>query len=264
MKLFAGIDVGSTATKAVVLDEQLEVAGRGHAHSAADFAAAARAAYDAALAEAKTKKSQVVCVVSTGYGRGNVEFAHTRRTEIDCHARGAYHHFPRAITVVDIGGQDNKIIEIDDAGKRVNFSMNRKCAAGTGSFLEEMALRLKIPIERLSEMASKSTDHSVSIGSYCTVFAMTEILAKIRAGVKPADLIRAALMSVARRVLEAHASAGDVVATGGVVAHNPLMRDILADILDTEVLLPPYPQHAGALGAALTAARITREENGDG
>jgi predicted CoA-substrate-specific enzyme activase len=191
--------------------------------------------------------------VATGYGRQNVAFATGRRTEIDCHGRGAYHQFPRAITVVDIGGQDNKVIQVNAAGQRVHFTMNRKCAAGTGSFLEEIGLRLKIPLEQLSELAGRSQDHSVQIGSYCTVFAMTEILSKIREGVRAEDLARAALVSVARRVLEAHAFSGEVVATGGVVAHNPLMPQILQEVLQIAVLVPDHPQHTGALGAALAA-----------
>jgi len=256
MTLFGGVDVGSAATKAVIIDERLEAVGRGLCHSGADFSAAAEEAFGQALEEAGVNRDQVTGVVSTGYGRTNVAFASERRTEIDCHARGAYHFFKHAITVVDIGGQDNKIIEIDGGGKRVGFSMNRKCAAGTGSFLEEMAMRLKIPIGELSKLAERSTDHKVSIGSFCTVFAMTEILSKIRAGVKAEDLARAALVSVAKRVLETRAVTSEVVATGGVVAHNPLMVEILSRILSEPVHLPPFPQHVGAFGAALNAAGL--------
>lgn len=256
MKLFAGIDVGSSATKAVVLDSARKTRGQGLADSGADFAGAAREVYRQALEQAAATESDVVSVVSTGYGRTNVDFALHRRTEIDCHARGAFHHMARAMTVIDIGGQDNKVIQIDGKGRRLKFAMNRKCAAGTGSFVEEMALRLKVPLGEISRMAANASDPSVKIGSYCTVFAMTEILAKIRSGVKPEDLARAALESVARRVLETQAIVGDVVATGGVVAHNPVMQDILKRVLNTEVHLPPDPQHVGALGAALTAVEF--------
>ncbi len=254
MKYFAGVDVGSAATKCAVIDDGLQVRGRGLSHSGADFTGAARAAFEQALGQAGVERDKIAAVVATGYGRTNVDFADGRRTEIDCHARGAYHYFPRAITVIDIGGQDNKVIELDAAGKRVTFSMNRKCAAGTGSFLEEMALRLKIPLGSVSDLATRSQDPKVSIGSYCTVFAMTEILGKIRDGVKVEDLAHAALVSVARRVLETKAFSGEVVASGGVVAHNPLMREILADLLKVEVHLPPHPQYLGAFGAALVAA----------
>jgi len=259
MRLFCGIDVGSAATKAVLINDSLEEQGRGLCPSGADFSAAAKKAFDQALAAAGAGEVDVNAVVSTGYGRTNVEFATSRRTEIDCHARGAYHHFQRAITVVDVGGQDNKIIQVDAAGRRLKFVMNRKCSAGTGAFLEEMALRLNVPIDKLSKMAESSTDRSVQIGSYCTVFAMTEILSKIRDGVKAEDLVRAALVSVAKRVLETQAIVTDIVATGGVVAHNPVMQDILKEILKTEVHIPPHPQHIGAFGAALVAASEQKE-----
>jgi predicted CoA-substrate-specific enzyme activase len=259
MKLFCGIDVGSAATKAVLINESKEEQGRGLFASGADFKAAARKAYEAALDQAGAREEDVAAVVSTGYGRSNVDFAGLQRTEIDCHARGAYHHFPRAITVVDVGGQDNKIIQVDAQGLRIKFAMNRKCSAGTGAFLEEMALRLNVPIDKLSQMAENSTDPQVQIGSYCTVFAMTEILSKIRAGVKAEDLARAALVSVAKRVLETQAITTEIVATGGVVAHNPVMRDILKQILKTEVHIPPHPQHIGAFGAALVAASEHKE-----
>jgi len=250
----------------VVIDAAQQVVGRGLVRSAADFAAAADAALDQALEQAGAARADLDQVIATGYGRTNVAIATGRRTEIDCHARGAYHHFAHAITVVDIGGQDNKIIQLDEQGRRLHFTMNRKCAAGTGSFLEEMGLRLNIPLDELGQLADESTDHSVSIGSYCTVFAMTEILAKIRAGVKAADLARAALVSVARRILEAHTFSGEVVATGGVVAHHPRMRDILEEILGTRVYLPPFPQYVGALGAALQAGRQAQDpkERADG
>ena len=260
MALYAGIDVGSGYTKAVVLDDDAGVVGSGLTHSGADFSAAAERARDEALAEAGAtlgvEAAQLDAVVSTGYGRTNVAFATSRRTEIDCHARGAFHHFRRAITVVDIGGQDNKVIRVDDAGRRINFNMNRKCAAGTGSFLEEIAFWLKIPLKDFSGLADRSTDPNVSLGSYCTVFAKTEILARIREGVKAEDLARAAIESVAKRVLESQVITGAVVLTGGVVAHVPRMRQTLARVLDTTVEVPPNPQHTGALGAALAAQTL--------
>ena len=262
MQHYSGVDVGSGYTKAVVIDERLAVVGRGLAPSGANFTEAATRAYDAALEEAKLTGDQVTRTVATGYGRTNVPFAHAQRTEIDCHARGAFHCVQRAITVIDIGGQDNKIIYLDKDGRRTDFAMNRKCAAGTGSFLEEIAFWLKIPLEEFSTLAlgasvpDVSAAPAVSIGSYCTVFAKTEILAKVREGVSAADLARAALESVAKRVLETRVVSGPVVLTGGVVAHNPLIKDILARVLDSaDVIVPAFPQHIGALGAALVAAQ---------
>lgn len=263
MRLYAGIDVGSGYTKAVLLDEAGAIVGRGLTHSGTNFANAAERAWDEAMAgagaragadaETVAEVGQIVGCVSTGYGRSNVAFATASRTEIDCHARGAYHCYPQAMTVVDIGGQDNKVIRLDDSGRRIDFAMNRKCAAGTGSFLEEIAFWMKIPLQDLSAMADQSTDPTVTLGSYCTVFAKTEILARIREGVKVEDLARAAIESVAKRVLESQLITGTVVLTGGVVAHVPRMRRTLAKILDADVKVPPDPQHTGALGAALVA-----------
>lgn len=258
--LFAGIDVGSSSTKAVVISGEGLVLGRGIAVSAADFVAAANAAFQQSLAEAGSASAAVRTVAATGYGRNEVQFAQLRRTEIDCHARGAYHHFPVALTVVDIGGQDNKIISLDARGRRLSFKLNRKCAAGTGAFLEEMARRLNIPMEELGALAERATDKTVAIGSYCSVFAMSEVLAKIRVGVKAADLARAALQSVARRVLEMQAVLGMGVVTGGVVAHMPLLALILSENLGIEVKTPPFPQYIGALGAALYAAQHSPTE----
>jgi len=254
LALYAGIDVGSSATKAVILDEQLRVVGRGTCPSAADLAGAARRSFQQALDQADAQAADVPAVTATGYGRDNVVFATGTRTEIDCHGRGAWQQFQRAITVVDIGGQDCKVIRLDASGRRIDFAMNRKCAAGTGAFLEQMAQRLGVAVDRLGALASRSADPSVTISSYCTVFAQTEILARIRAGVRAEDLARAALESVASRVLEQLPPAGEVVATGGVVAHIPQMSDMLQRVLGVAVLLPQHPQHAGALGAALVAA----------
>lgn len=108
-------------------------------------------------------------------------FSRGTKTEIACHARGCFHYFPVAMTIIDIGGQDNKIIKVDERGRRTSFKMNRKCAAGTGAFLEEMAMRLDIPIEEMDGLARQS-EHMVELGSYCTVFSGTEVLEKIRQG----------------------------------------------------------------------------------
>lgn len=257
MAFFAGIDVGSSATKAVVLDSSKGVIGRGLRFSGADFETAAREAFDEALEQAGVDATRISRVVATGYGRNNVSFATVTRTEIDCHARGAFDEIPQAITVIDIGGQDNKVIVLDDNGRRMDFTMNRKCAAGTGAFLEEIALRMRIPLDEFSDYAERSADPSVKIGSYCTVFAMTEILSKIRAGTKPEDLASAALESVARRILETKVVQGVAVITGGVVAHFPKIEKVLARVLGVEVLVPAFPQHCGALGAALFAKKST-------
>jgi predicted CoA-substrate-specific enzyme activase len=191
-------------------------------------------------------------IVSTGYGRGNVPFSGETKTEISCHAKGSFFHLPRAHTLIDIGGQDSKIIRIDSSGKRIGFKMNRKCAAGTGAFLEEIAYRLKIPIEELNELAEKA-EREVHLGSYCTVFTATELLAKIREGVEARDLVRGVFGSVLKRALEMDPLEGKIAMSGGVVAHNPFLVEMFGRKLEREIFIPPLPQYTGALGAALFA-----------
>ena len=258
MTLFAGVDVGSTTTKAVVASADGTVRGISVVRSGADFAQAALRAFEEACASASVARADVARVVATGYGRRNVPFADDRRTEIACHARGAFHGARRAITVVDVGGQDSKVIVLNALGARVRFRMNRKCAAGTGAFLEEMARRLDVPVADLDRLARASTK-KVSLGSFCTVFASTEILAKIREGEKAEDLAKAALRSVARQATEGDAIEGEVLATGGVAEHIPLFADVLAEILRVKVSVPARAQACGALGAALIAAEGPRE-----
>lgn len=263
MTFFAGVDVGSTTTKSVVVSEDGILRGVAVGRSGADFAKAASRAFEEACAAAGAAPGGVARVVATGYGRRNVPFADDRRTEIACHARGAYHQARRAVTVVDVGGQDSKVIVVDASGARVRFRMNRKCAAGTGAFLEEMARRLDVPVDELDVLARRSTK-TVSLGSFCTVFAATEVLAKIREGERAEDLAKAALRSVARQATEGEAISGAVMATGGVAEHLPLFAEVLAEVLRTEVSVPEHAQACGALGAALIAADGAGSRGADG
>jgi predicted CoA-substrate-specific enzyme activase len=247
-----GIDVGASATKAILLDSVGRVRARALAKSGADFAAAARTCRDEVVAAAGLDAGQIERVVATGYGRRNVDFATTTVTEITCHARGCYASFPHAMTIVDIGGQDNKVIALDDNGGRRSFKMNRKCAAGTGAFLEEIAGQLSTPLETLNDLAQQATG-SVELGSFCTVFSKTELLRLIAQGTPLAEMAKAAYRSVVKRILEMDPLAGQVVMTGGVVAHNSIIVELLSDALGRDVLVPDHPQHTGALGAALIA-----------
>jgi predicted CoA-substrate-specific enzyme activase len=256
--LYCGVDVGASSTKLILLDAAREVCGRSIRRSGVDYAATARACLAEAVDAAGAEMSRIRRTVSTGYGRRNVDFSDDARTEISCHGVGCYHHFPRAITIVDIGCQDNKIIRLDDSGRRVDFKMNRKCAAGTGAFLEEIALRLDIELDELERLAS-STGDAIRLNSFCTVFASTEILSHLRRGEPLAGLVRGAFASVVNRVAEMDRLGGEVVLTGGVVAHNPTTAAIFAEKLGGEVKVPPNPQFTGALGAALTA--LQQEEN---
>jgi len=252
--LFCGVDVGASSTKLVLLDDRSTIRGRAIRKSGVDYSATARACLETAAGEAGAEVGRVRRTVSTGYGRRNVDFADDARTELQCHGVGCYHHFPEAITIIDIGCQDNKIIRLDDSGRRIDFKMNRKCAAGTGAFLEEIALRLDMKIEELEGLASNA-DQVVPLNSFCTVFASTEILAHLRRGEPLAALVRGAFASVVNRVAEMDRLEGKVIVTGGVVAYNPTIAALFADKLGLEVNVPPSPQFTGALGAALTAQK---------
>ena len=258
--LFCGVDVGASSTKLVLLDGRGEIRGRAIRKSGVDYAATARVCLEAAVNEAGTEVGRVCRTVSTGYGRRNVDFAGDTRTELQCHGVGCYDHYSEAITIIDIGCQDNKIIRLDDSGRRVDFKMNRKCAAGTGAFLEEIALRLDMQLEELEGLAS-STDRVIPLNSFCTVFASTEILSHLRRGEPLAALVRGAFASVVNRVAEMDSLEGKVIVTGGVVAHNPSIAALFADKLGAEVKVSPFPQFTGALGAALIArTQITQSQ----
>jgi len=252
MHFFGGLDIGASATKAVIVDDFGQILGEAVRRTGVDVPQCATDCLEDALAAAGQGRDALAALIATGFGRHDVPFATGTKTEIGCHARGCFHHFPRAITIIDIGGQDAKVIRLDARGNTIDFKMNRKCAAGTGAFLEEIAERLEVPLNEVNPRATASVE-SVSLGSYCTVFTKTEILAKMREG-KPLDaLLRGVLESVVKRVLEMTMPEGDVVMSGGVVAHHPLVVTLLGERLGRTVLLPPSPQTIGALGAALLA-----------
>lgn len=258
--IYAGVDVGASHTKVALIDTAGRLCGHGIRKSGVDFSATSRMCLADALQMADCRADQVAYTVSTGYGRHNVAYATGSHTEIGCHAKGAYFYFPEAITVIDIGGQDNKIIKLDSHGRRISFKMNRKCAAGTGAFLEEMATRLDIPLSDMDGLARKSTE-TVNIGSYCTVFSATEVLEYIRQGKKVQDIIKGLFVSVIRRILEMDALTEKVVMTGGVVAHNPYLIDLSQAQIGRDICTPPFPQLAGAIGAALYAKTNQTSDN---
>jgi predicted CoA-substrate-specific enzyme activase len=229
--------------------------------SGTDFARAAETCLRSALSMANAAQADIVRAISTGYGRKNVSLANDFRTEIACHGAGCYRAFPSASSIIDIGGQDNKIIKLDADGKRLGFKMNRKCAAGTGAFLEEMSMRLHIPLEEMNELASRATD-MLKLGSYCTVFTATEVLESIRRGRKVEDIVKGLFYSVIKRVLEMDSLTGDVVMTGGVVAHNPYLVRMAEEMIGAKVSVAAYPQLTGAIGAALFAMRDLGEDGG--
>ena len=249
---FAGIDVGAAATKVVIINAQQDIVGNSVQKSGVDLKGAAEAAYRTALEAAGINNDDVKFKIATGYGRKNIDFADETLTEISCHGKGVYFYFPHDCTIIDIGGQDSKIIRLDSDGKKVNFKMNRKCAAGTGTFLLEIANRLDVSLEDLNELAQNATKN-LELNSYCTVFASTEILTRIREGENVEDMVRGAFNSIIKRIMEMGTFTENVVLTGGVIEYNSILSDLLAKQLGTEVKIPPNPQLTGAFGAALYA-----------
>lgn len=251
--VFVGLDMGASRTKVAVIDRRGVLLGHAVKKSGVDFAATAALCLDAALELAEVRRSDIAGAVATGYGRNNVAFVtELSKTEIGCHAKGCHHSFAGALTIIDIGGQDNKVIKLDAQGRRESFKMNRKCAAGTGAFLEEMSSRLDIPLEEMNSLARQATE-MIKLGSYCTVFSATEVLENIRHGKPVAAIIQGIFYSMIQRVLEMDSLTDKVVLSGGVVAHNPYLVEMTAELIGRPVLLPQYPQLTGALGAALYA-----------
>ena len=250
--IWAGCDVGSSRTKVALLDRDKNLVGHAVHKSGTDFSATAQRCLREALAMAARDRDDIVSAVSTGYGRKTVEYASGSKTEIGCHGAGCFLYFPMPITIIDIGGQDNKVIKLNDRGQRLSFKMNRKCAAGTGAFLEEMAARLDIPLENMNALAAES-ENMVKLGSFCTVFSATEVLENIRHGKKIEDIVKGVFFSVIRRVAEMDSLSENVVMTGGVVAHNRYLVTMAEEMIERPVLVPDRPQLTGAVGAALYA-----------
>ena len=252
--IFVGVDVGASRTKIAILDENKQLLGHNVQNSGTDFTKTAELCLTSALEMANASREDIRNVISTGYGKLNVDFSKGTKTEISCHAVGCYHYFPMVITIIDIGGQDNKIIKLDEDGKRTGFKMNRKCAAGTGVFLEEMSLRLNIPIDEMNGQAVLS-ENMIKLGSFCTVFSGTEVLENIRHGKKVPDIVKGLFFSVINRVLEMDSLTENVVMTGGVVANNPFIVQMTAEKTGRKILVTEYPQLTGAIGAAIYALK---------
>ena len=264
----AGIDVGSVAAKALVLEErpgkEPRVAGRAVLPTGWNAAESGRTALEQACAAAGIARENLRRIVATGYGRIALPFADKTLTEIGCQARGAAHFFPRAGIVLDIGGQDTKVISLEapnsrapgKAGKVRDFLMNDKCAAGTGRFLQVLSGLLDLPLDELGRAAS--TGRPVEISSMCAVFAETEIVGLLAEGTAPQDIAAGVFRSIARRMCALARRVtlhGECVFTGGLAVISPF-ASILADELGWPVKVPDDPQVVGALGAALIALEL--------
>jgi len=254
MAYAAGVDVGSTQTKAVVVDEDGHIVGRSLIPTGANVVQAAEEAFAKALADGGITEADVGFVVGTGYGRYRVEFGDTQITEIVCHARGAAHMFPDTDTVLDMGGQDTKAIKIRPGGDVADFCMNDKCAAGTGRFLQSAAAALDLELGDLGPTALRG-QRPVNISTTCTVFAESEVLSWLAKGKKIEDILLGVHRSIGSRsmaLLRRVGIGGEVTFTGGVT-RNEAMVSVMQDLLGQELNVSEESHYMGALGAAIFA-----------
>jgi predicted CoA-substrate-specific enzyme activase len=251
----AGIDAGSRAIKVVLMESDgLRVLASGQMDQGVQQDVLAEQLYDDLLRKTGLRRQDVSSIVATGYGRYRVAFAPRTVTEITCHARGVRHLIPGARTVVDIGGQDSKFIRLSADGVVQDFSMNDRCAAGTGCFLEVVARRLGVGLADLGDLSSRSARPAV-VSSMCVVFAETEIIGLLASGVPREDIVAGVQTAIARRVSTMAGRRADppLIFTGGV-ALIPGMSAALQSVLGIPVQIAPDPQMTGALGAAILAS----------
>jgi len=254
----AGVDIGSITTKAAVLEDG-KLLGTRLGFTGYNSELAGRSILEELLKELGLELSRIDRIVSTGYGRNSVKFAHKSLTEIICHGAGARYLNPRAMSVIDIGGQDSKAILLDANGKVKNFVMNDKCAAGTGRFLEVMARALEADLDQFGNLSALSQKPS-SISSLCTVFAESEVISLISKGEKREDIIAGIHESIASRVWAMASRIGvmqPVVMTGGVAKNLGVVRALEAKI-GSRLEISSHPQENGAIGAAVLAAGLDR------
>lgn len=255
--LYAGIDSGSTSTDVVIIDRDKNIIAQSILPTGAGAAAGADRALDEALAQAGLSRSDINATVTTGYGRTAVGLGDQSITEITCHAKGAYFLDPSVRTIIDIGGQDSKVIRLDENGNVTNFVMNDKCAAGTGRFLELMARTLELSLDDMSRLGLEWKE-DVTISSMCTVFAESEVVSLIAENRTPADIIHGLNRSVATKTCALCRRVGgeeSYMMTGGVSKNRGVVTEI-EKILGVKLHISDKAQLNGALGAALFALEL--------
>jgi predicted CoA-substrate-specific enzyme activase len=251
----AGIDIGSLSTETVVFDKERGMLGYAIVLTGGSSKEASRLSLEHAVEKAKVKREEITRIVSTGCARQIAEFADQKITEITCIAKGVSHLFPECRTIIDIGGQDTKVIRADEKGRVLEFDMNDKCAAGTGRFLEVMAKALTVELEQMGERSLQYKDE-LKISSICTVFAESEVVSLVSEGHPVEDILHAIHKAIADRTLGLLERIGEVgppvVMTGGVAKNIGVVKALEAK-LETPLTIYTEPQIVGALGAALFA-----------
>jgi (R)-2-hydroxyacyl-CoA dehydratese activating ATPase len=250
----AGVDVGSTQTKGIIVDATASVVARGLIDTGANVSRAAERVFERMLADAGVRREDVGSVIGTGYGRYKVTFGDTQVTEISCHARGAWQAFPNTRTVIDIGGQDAKAIAVGDRGEVRDFAMNDKCAAGTGRFLANSGDALGLRLEEIGELSLQAR-RPVRLSTVCTVFVESDILSYVANGKKVEDILAGVHAAIAARTVALMRRVGvepEITFTGGV-SRNVGIVHALEEKLEAQMNIGPDAHFMGALGAALFA-----------
>lgn len=254
--IVAGVDIGSLSTETVVYHKEKGVLGYSIILTGGSSREASQLSLDQAVRYANIDKEEIKRIVSTGCAREIADFADQKITEITCIAKGVSHLFPRCRTIIDIGGQDTKVIRVDERGRVLEFDMNDKCAAGTGRFLEVMAKALNVELDKMGERSLRY-QNEVKISSICTVFAESEVVSLVSEGHQVEDILHAIHNAVAARTVGLLERIGQiepqVVMTGGVAKNIGVIR-ALEEKLQMPLVIYYEPQIVGALGAALLAS----------
>jgi (R)-2-hydroxyacyl-CoA dehydratese activating ATPase len=254
MRFGAGVDVGSTQTKAVIMEESAGIIARAIVDTGANVTKAAENAFLQVCREAGISQRDVGFVLGTGYGRYKIAFGNAQMTEISCHARGANYVFPNTRTVIDMGGQDSKAISIGPDGEVLDFVMNDKCAAGTGRFLSNAADVMGIGLDEIGPLSLKAT-RPVKIATVCTVFVESDILSYLAQNKKPEDILGGVHLAIAKRTISLARRVPiepKITLTGGVARNIGIVR-ALEEILGMDLQVSSDSHFTGAIGAALFA-----------
>lgn len=252
--LGSGIDVGSRTIKIVIYDSKKKnIIAKAIDNSGVNQESIVGNLFEKTLKKAHCTKKDIKRTVATGYGRELIGFADRIVTEIICHAKGVYYLLPETKSIIEIGGQDSKIIKLSDNGNVIDFAMNDRCAAGTGRFLENVAKLIEIDINEMKNIVEKSKSPA-HISSMCVVFAESEIIGLLSKNVPKSEIVAGVQNSIASRImgLASRMLENPVVFTGGV-ALNSAMAEALQKETGKKIIIPEFPQFTGALGAAIIA-----------
>lgn len=253
----AGADVGTECVKAIVATGDGKIVGRATVPTRGYFQDCFQEAMSNALGEAQAQVSDLKSLVVTGFGASCAELATQTVTETLCHARGAFHHLQKPMTLVDIGGRDPRVVRVDDRGTVLSVKSVRKCAVGIGTFLMFTSRHLDVHPTRLMDLAT-TAGKPARVGSYCSVFAEVEVIELLRSGATAGEIALGAMYSVADRIMEMDRLEGPVMISGGVCEYFPGVVKALGERSGCPVEIIPEPIMAGALGAALFALDAAR------